>query len=219
MCWRRVGSPIMNRENIARVWLYACASATGLGISVIIAIMLTYLAPLATHRVAVPLNSAASTPPVALGGLQDLPRLLAGEKLDQPWAVVGGALMQVGLSKLSVPILEKVLAGNPENNVLRVALGEALALSNGERITDEAKTQFEIALQADPNDLIARFYMAHWLLQNGKAKPALVKWVGLMRTVGSDQVWYDRLWTVMPMAAQEVGISRLALEALCVAGM
>ncbi len=127
--------------------------------------------------------------------------------------------MQVGLSKLSVPVLEKAVAGNPDNNVLRVALGEALALSNGERITDEAKTQFEIVLRADPNDLIARFYMAHWLLQNGKAKPALVKWVGLMRTVGSDQVWYDRLWTVLPVAAQEVGISRLALEALCVAGM
>jgi hypothetical protein len=57
------------------------------------------------------------------------------------------------------------------------------------------------------------------LLQNGKAKPALVKWVGLMRTVGSDQMWNDRLWMVMPTAAQEVGINQLTLQALCTAGM
>jgi hypothetical protein len=56
-------------------------------------------------------------------------------------------------------------------------------------------------------------------LQNGKPKPALVKFVGLMRTVGSDPLWYERLWQIMPEAAQQVGVSRLALEALCVAGM
>ena len=61
--------------------------------------------------------------------------------------------------------------------------------------------------------------MAHWMLQNGKPKPALVKLVGLMRTVGNDPLWYKRLWQIMPEAAQQVGVSRRALEALCVAGM
>jgi hypothetical protein len=41
----------------------------------------------------------------------------------------------------------------------------------------------------------------------------------LMRTVGDDKVWYDRLWDVMPQAADQVGISKLALKALCTASM
>jgi predicted Zn-dependent protease len=198
---------------------YVVASMTGVGLGVVTAIVMTYSPPLTTHRVVVPLNSAATTVPVPLEGLADLPKLLTGQDKSQRWAIVGGALMQVGLSRLSIPALEYAVARNPHNNVFHVALGEALALANGGQISERAKAEFEIALQSDPNDLVARFYMAHWLLQNGKPKPALVKWVGLMRTVGSDQTWYYHLWTVMPVAAQQVGMSQLALQALCVAGM
>ncbi len=186
---------------------------------VVAAIVMTYLPPLTTHRVVVPLNSAATAVPVTLEGLVDLPKLLTRQDKPQRWAIVGGALMQIGLSRLSIPALEHAIATDPNNNVLHVSLGEALALADGGQVSERAKAEFEIALQSDPNDLVARFYMAHWLLQNGKPKPALVKWVGLMRTVGSDQTWNDRLWTVMPVAAQQVGMNQLALQALCVAGM
>jgi cytochrome c-type biogenesis protein CcmH/NrfG len=97
-----------------------------------------------------------------------------------------------------------------DNRMLHVALGEALTIANGGRISDRAKAEFDVALRADPNDLIARFYMAYCLLQNDKPKPALVKWVGLMRTVGADKIWYDRLWTAMPLAAEKVGVDRLS---------
>jgi cytochrome c-type biogenesis protein CcmH/NrfG len=156
---------------------------------------------------------------VPLEGLFDLPKLLAAEHASQPWAIMGGALLQLGFPRFSIPVLERAVTSDPNNSVLHVALGEALALADGGMISDRAKSEFEFALRDDPNDLIARFYMGQWLLQNGKAKPALVKWVGLMRTVGNDQTWNDRLWTVMPMAAQEVGISQLTLQALCTSGM
>jgi cytochrome c-type biogenesis protein CcmH/NrfG len=164
----------------------------------------------------VPLNSAATTPPVPLEGVLDLPKLVVAEKASQRWAIVGGALLQAGLTRLSIPVLERAIESDPNNSVLH---GEALTLTDGGLISDRARVEFEFALRTDPNDLVARFYMGHWLLQNGKPKPALVKWVGLMRTVGNDRTWYDRLWTVMPIAAQEVGVSQLALQALCIAGM
>ncbi|WP_425906208.1 tetratricopeptide repeat protein [Nitrobacter sp. TKz-YC02] len=156
--------------------------------------------------------------PMPLEGLLDLPKLLAAEHASQPWAIMGGALLQLGLPRFSIPVLERAIRSDPDNSVLHVALGEALALADG-MISDRAKSEFEFALRGDPNDLIARFYIGQWLLQNGKAKPALVKWVGLMRTVGNDQTWNDRLWTVMPRAAEEVGISQLTLQALCTSGM
>jgi hypothetical protein len=212
---------VVNQKRRSRGWtkLYIASSAAGIAVGIAAALWFTHLAPLTTHQVTVSLNSAATTPPVPLEGLSDLPKLVSAKDASQPWAIAGGALLQIGLARFSIPMLERAIQHDPDNNVLHVALGEALALSDGGQISDRAKAEFEFALRSDPNDLIARFYMGLWLLQNGKAKPALVKWVGLMRTVGSDQMWNDRLWMVMPTAAQEVGINQLTLQALCTAGM
>lgn len=213
-------APVDQTQN-PRAWLKLCiaSSIAGAAVGIAAAVWFTYQSPLTTHHVTVALNSAATMPPVPLEGLSDLPKLLAAEHASQPWAIIGGALLQLGLPRLSVPVLERAIGSDPDNSVLHVALGEALALADNGMISDRAKSEFELVLKGDPNDLIARFYMGQWLLQNGKAKPALVKWVGLMRTVGDDQTWNDRLWTVMPIAAQEVGMSQLTLQALCTASM
>jgi predicted Zn-dependent protease len=212
---------LINQKQHSRGWLrlYIASSVAGVAVGIAVAVWFTHVSPLTTHHVTVPLNSAATTVPVPLEGLFDLPKLVAARDASRPWAIVGGALLQVGLARFSIPMLERAIESDPDNSVLHVALGEALTLAGSGLISDRARTEFEFALRADPNDLVARFYMGKWLLQNGKPKPALVKWVGLMRTVGSDQTWNDRLWTVMPRAAQEVGINQLALQALCVAGM
>jgi cytochrome c-type biogenesis protein CcmH/NrfG len=128
-------------------------------------------------------------------------------------------MLQLGLDGIGVSALRHAVADNPQNLQLHTALGEALVLARRGLVTPEAKDHFDTVLAANPNDLVARFYMGLWLLQNGKAKPALVKWVGLMRTVGNDPLWYDRLWDVMPLAAEQADVSPLALKALCVAGM
>lgn len=191
----------------------------GAALSITIIIVATRSTPLTLHQVTAPLNSAVTVTPIALEGVSGLPKLLSKDAEGQRWAIIGGALLEAGFVKASIPALRRAVAIDTENAMLHVALGEALALSNNGWITESAKAEFDFAIKADPNDLIARFYMAHWLLQTGKAKLALVKWVGLMRTVGDDKVWYDRLWDVMPQAADQVGISKLALKALCTASM
>jgi predicted Zn-dependent protease len=191
----------------------------GAALSITIIIVATRSTPLTLHQVTAPLNSAVTVTPTALEGVSGLPKLLSKDAEGQRWAIIGGALLEAGFVKASIPVLKRAVALDNENAMLHVALGEALALSNNGWITESAKAEFDFAIKADPNDLIARFYMAHWLLQTGKAKLALVKWVGLMRTVGDDKVWYDRLWDVMPQAADQVGISKLALKALCTASM
>jgi predicted Zn-dependent protease len=191
----------------------------GAALSITIIIVATRSTPLTLHQVTAPLNSAVTVTPIALEGVSGLPKLLSKDAEGQRWAIIGGALLEAGFVKASIPALKRAVAIDTENAMLHVALGEALALSNNGWITESAKAEFDFAIKADPNDLIARFYMAHWLLQTGKAKLALVKWVGLMRTVGDDKVWYDRLWDVMPQAADQVGISKLALKALCTASM
>lgn len=192
-----------------------------LGVAVLFATIpvMRRVPPLTTHALSVPINSTATVMPIPLSGLTALPILLYRKEARRRWAIVGGSLLQIGLSGPGAVALARAVAADPGSLLLRSALGEALVLANGGNVTREAKSHFDAVLAIDPNDLVARFYLAHWLLQNGKPKLALVKWVGLMRTVGNDALWYDRLWDVMPIAAEGAGVSRLALQALCVGGM
>jgi hypothetical protein len=192
------------------------ASATVLAAAVVAA---SHVSPLSTHRLRTPLNSGAAIAYASMPGGRDLFYLLTPASGQRSHAVAGGALLQIGLSALSIGFLRQALDADPSNMTIRAALGEALVLAHNGQVVPAAKHEFDEVLASAPNDLIARFYVGYWLLQNGKPKPALVKWVGLMRTVGADSLWYDKLWAAMPLAADQVGVSRLALQALCTAGM
>lgn len=178
---------------------------------------ISHAPPLSTHVLTVRPNSTVVVPN-NLPGLRDLPKLLSQEG-SKRWAILGGALLQSGLDRFSVIALKRAIVTDPSDQTLHGALGEALVGAHHGRVTDEAKRQFDIVLSTDPNDLVARFYIGYWLLQEEQPKPALVKWVGLMRAVGADDLWNRRLWTAMPEAAQLAGVDPLALKALCVAGM
>ncbi len=203
---------------MARALVYHSDSAGGIALVAAI-VAAGYVSPLSTHPLRTPLNSGAAIAYAPLPGGRDLFDLLTPAAGRHSHAVLGGALLQVGFSGLSIAFLRQALDADPANMTIRAALGEALVLTHNGRVTPVAKREFDRILESAPNDLIARFYLGYWLLQNGKPKPALVKWVGLMRTVGADSLWYERLWEAMPLAADQAGVSRLALQALCTAGM
>ena len=86
-------------------------------------LVFTHSPPLTTHRLAVPMNSAVTTVPVPLRGISELPKLLSRDNARQQWAIVGGALLQIGFSRLSIPALERAIASDVDNRMLHVALG------------------------------------------------------------------------------------------------
>jgi hypothetical protein len=202
--------------------VYVIVSVMGVGSGCASAIFVTAalakVQPLSPHTIVAPLNGAATRLPSALPSFFNVSTIASYDPAVR-WSAIGGSLLQARLNSLSVSALRRAVASQRDSLTLRGALGEAIVLSSGGEVVDAARREFEFVLSIDPNDLIARYYMAHWLLQNGKPKPALVKFVGLMRTVGSDPVWSSNLWQVMPQVAEQVGINRLTLEALCVAGM
>ena len=202
----------------ARRWRKALMNAGGAAALIAVGGVLG-TSPLSTHSLRAPPNSTAEITYSPLPGAGDLLTLVARPSDRQSSTVVGGMLLQAGLSGLSIRFLRQAVVQDRRNLTLHAALGEALVLANGGKVVPAAKDEFDLILASDPNDLVARFYMAYWLLQNGKPKPALVKWVGLMRTVGADSLWYDKLWVAMPLAADQIGVDRLALQALCTAGM
>lgn len=209
--------PSRRRVRIRRLARFCAAVA--LLAAALAALLLVRVTPLTTHAVTGDLNSSATTRPQPVDGFAALPALFHSETSGRRAAIVGASLLQAGLPGLAAPLLRQASQDDPERRSLRLALAEALVLARGGEVTAEAKALIDAALFADPNDVVARFYHALWLLRTGKPKPALVRWVGLMRTVGGDPVWYARLWAVMPLAAARTGVSPLALRALCVAGM
>ena len=208
----------MNAASLKRVWLKPASLLAAAGLATGVYVM-NRVPPLTPHVLRTKPNSAVTVAPIPLAGLTALPTFLDADAAGRRWEIVGGSMLQLGLNGIGISALRQAVAGDPGNMLLRNALGEALVLERSGQVTAEAKGYFDTVLAANPNDLVARFYMGLWLLQSGKPKLALVKWVGLMRTVGNDTVWYNRLWDVMPVAALEVGVSPLALKALCVAGM
>ncbi len=183
------------------------------------ALFLLRVAPLTTHVLNAEINSSATKRPVAVDGFAALPLLLEQPTNGQRAGILGASLLQAGLPGFGVPLLTRAMTDHPQYAPFRLALAEAMILSHRGQVTSAAKALIDDALTDDPNDVIARYYHALWLLQNGRPKQALVLWVGLMRTVGSDPLWYARLWDVMPEAAEQTNVSPLALQALCVAGM
>jgi hypothetical protein len=175
--------------------------------------------PLSTHFLQSPPVSGSVARVAAVTGVSDLPLLLFERGEGRRKGIIGASLLQIGLASVSVLVLEQASKSEPADIDVRSTLGEALVLANDGRVTNEAKAEFDVVLSSEPNHLIGRYYTGLWLMQNGKPKQALVKWIGLMRTVGSDPLWYDKLWAVLPNAADAVGVSPLALQALCTAGM
>ncbi len=71
--------------------------ASGATLSIVIIIALTRSTPLSLHQIAGPLNSAVAVVPVALDGVSGLPRLFSKDGEGRRWAIVGSALLEVGL--------------------------------------------------------------------------------------------------------------------------
>src|SRR5690606_12859249 len=84
-------------------------------------------------------------------------------------------------------------------------LGEALAGVAGGMVTAEAQAAFSRALQLEPGQPKARFFLASALAQEGKVAEALEAWQAMMITLPPDSPWRG----AVAQAVQEAN-SRLA---------
>lgn len=66
------------------------------------------------------------------------------------------------------------------------SLGEILVLRNNDTITREAHGLFTLALKNDPQNELARYYLALSKFQEGDAKGALAQWQSLLADMASD---------------------------------
>lgn len=94
---------------------------------------------------------------------------------------------------------------------VQVAYGETLTLAAGGIVTPTARESFRAALAHDPQNQIARFYLALADAQAGDNKSAISAWLKLAGELPADSDMRSEIGLRIAAAAQEAGIQPPAL--------
>jgi len=108
----------------------------------------------------------------------------------------------------------EALALTPGSAELAAAQGEALVFANRRVVGAAAKALFARALEADPRDVRARFYLALAKAQAGDRDGALRDWLALEAETPPEAAWRTQLARFIETTAGEAGLNAAALARL-----
>lgn len=121
------------------------------------------------------------------------------------WATLGQSLMVLGRYGEAAEAYRSALARGPDLPDFHSALGEALALQADGAVTREALQAFNRALELNPDDQVARFYLGDYAFQRGDVELALERWSALFRDAPPDTPWLPLLEQRITAAANRLG--------------
>lgn len=105
------------------------------------------------------------------------------------YEVVAPVYLRLGRFDDAVRARRKILQLSGENADRQADLGEALSAASNGIITDEAKTAFDRALELDPNDLKAKFFVGLAAEQDGDRHKAAAIWTGMLKDAPAEAPW------------------------------
>lgn len=123
---------------------------------------------------------------------------LAERMKDRPddvrgWRLLGRSLASLGRYSEAAGAYGRAASLLPADADLRSLRGEALTAANKGVVTSEARQVFAGALQIDPAERRARFYLGLAALQNGNPDGALARWRALEADSPEDAEWLPML--------------------------
>ncbi len=98
----------------------------------------------------------------------------------QGWAVLGQANMQIGRYSVAADAFENAIDWQTGSAFLFSSLGQARLFEAGGDMTPAAREAFARALDVDPDDVRARFFMAEARYQDGEETEALAAWQAIL---------------------------------------
>jgi cytochrome c-type biogenesis protein CcmH len=122
------------------------------------------------------------------------------------WRMLGWSYFYTDRYGPSVAAYAKAVALGPDNADLRSAYGEALVRRADGRVTDEAKAAFTTALQLDPKDARARFFMGLAKDQSGDQRAAFDDWMAILNEMDSKEPWFADMQQRVAALGQELGV-------------
>ena len=155
--------------------------------------------------VAQPVPTAQRDPTQQAGLVESVTRLkarleAAPEDFDG-WLLLGRSYMVTQQPLLAIDAYAKAIALRPDDTTVRSFLGEAIVFSADGTVTEMARAAFTMAIQADPKDPAARFYLAIADAQAGNVQAAFDSWLALAADTPVDAPWRPGLIQQLRAAA------------------
>ncbi|WP_291844133.1 c-type cytochrome biogenesis protein CcmI [Maricaulis sp.] len=164
----------------------------GSGVSAILAVAL-YLILGSPHLVGMEPARAPELPEEAREIMAELANLRASLESNpdnpQGWAVLGEANLRIGRYTVAAEAFESAIDWEPGSAYLFASLGQARLFEAGGTMTPTAREAFARALDVDPLDVRARFFMAEAVYQDGDREAALASWQAILDESGADAAY------------------------------
>ncbi|WP_339748387.1 c-type cytochrome biogenesis protein CcmI [uncultured Maricaulis sp.] len=107
----------------------------------------------------------------------------------QGWAVLGQAYLSLGRYSEAANAFDQAINIVPDSAFLFASLGQALLFDANGTMTPAAREAFARALDVDPTDVRARFFMAEALYQSGETEAAIAAWQALLAGAPPDAAY------------------------------
>ncbi len=105
------------------------------------------------------------------------------------WEVLAPVYLRMGRTDDAVAAWRKAIALNGDTPARESAFGEALVAAANGVVTDEAKQTFQKAVDGDPHDAKAGYYLGLADEQDGNSAAAVGKWRALLAQAPPDAPW------------------------------
>ncbi len=158
--------------------------------------------------------AAPATTAAAGAALDDvdtmISRLAARLKTDtsdgEGFRMLGWSYVNTGHSAEAVTAYETAAKLLPGRADVHAGYGEAMVAVAKDRVTPEAKAQFDEAIRLDSKEPRARFFLSLYKSQNGKEREALDEWIALANGSASDLPWQVDLRQRITKLATSLGV-------------
>jgi cytochrome c-type biogenesis protein CcmH len=158
-----------------------------------------------------PPEHPAITPQQALADVETMTARLAERLETEPndaegWRMLGWSYFHANRFADSIAAYGRAIALRPDSAHFRSAQAEAMVRADGEEISERARLGFAAALERDPRDVTARFYVALAKLRAGDRKGALDGWLALYADVPTSEPLSEELRERIGDLAKDLGV-------------
>ena len=105
------------------------------------------------------------------------------------WRVLAWSRFRMQKFKQAVGAYRRASKLDPKNGALKSLLGEALVAAANGKVTPEAQLHFVSAVELEPTDARARYFLGQARLDNGDVRGALRRWIELLKSAPFGDTW------------------------------
>jgi cytochrome c-type biogenesis protein CcmH len=151
-----------------------------------------------------PAGHPSMDPAALIPGLEA--RLANAPDDPEGWRMLGWSYLQVGRNVEAAQAYGRAADLDPHNAEYRSGEGEASVLAAGGQVTPAAEAAFRKAVQLDPADARARYYLAIAKDQKGDSKGAMDDWIALLKSAPPGSAWAPQVRAFVEKVAAARGV-------------